>query len=41
MITEGHGLAGLRDRVRAVDGALTIDSAPGGPTVIVAEIPCG
>lgn len=39
MITEGHGLSGLRDRVRAVDGALTIDSAAGGPTVIVAEIP--
>lgn len=41
VITEGHGLAGLGDRVRAVDGALSIDSGPGGPTVIVAEIPCG
>lgn len=37
----GHGLAGLEDRVRAVDGTLTITSPAGGPTVVTAEIPCG
>ncbi|HYX94216.1 MAG TPA: sensor domain-containing protein [Geodermatophilus sp.] len=37
----GHGLAGLADRLRAVDGVLTVDSPPGGPTRLVAELPCG
>ena len=36
----GTGLAGLAQRAAAVDGTLTIDSPPGGPTVIVAELPC-
>jgi signal transduction histidine kinase len=36
----GAGLAGLAARVAAVDGQLTIDSPPGGPTVITAELPC-
>jgi signal transduction histidine kinase len=35
----GHGLAGLADRVRAVDGALTVDSPRGGPTRLTAELP--
>jgi signal transduction histidine kinase len=35
----GHGLAGLADRLRAVDGVLTVDSPPGGPTRMVAEVP--
>ncbi|MGY1697151.1 sensor histidine kinase [Geodermatophilus sp. SYSU D00814] len=35
----GHGLAGLADRLRAVDGVLTVDSPPGGPTRTVAELP--
>lgn len=35
----GHGLAGLADRLRAVDGELTVDSPPGGPTRTVAELP--
>ena len=35
----GSGLTGLRHRVEALDGALTITSAPGG-TTIVAELPC-
>lgn len=39
--SKGHGLAGLEQRVRAVDGHLTIDSPIGGPTTITAEIPCG
>jgi signal transduction histidine kinase len=37
----GSGLRGLYQRVAAVDGALRIDSPPGGPTSIVAELPCG
>jgi signal transduction histidine kinase len=37
----GHGLAGLADRLRAVDGVLTVDSPRGGPTRLVAEVPCG
>ena len=36
----GTGLRGLAQRASAVDGTLTIDSPPGGPTVIVAELPC-
>jgi signal transduction histidine kinase len=35
----GTGLAGIRARVNAVDGALTITSPAGGPTTLVAEIP--
>ncbi|MFJ2029652.1 sensor histidine kinase [Streptosporangium sp. NPDC087985] len=38
---KGHGLSGLADRLRAVDGELAVDSPTGGPTVIVAEVPCG
>jgi signal transduction histidine kinase len=38
-LAKGHGLAGLADRVAAVDGSLTVDSPAGGPTVLVAEIP--
>ncbi|MCP9955156.1 sensor histidine kinase [Actinomadura madurae] len=37
----GGGLAGLARRVAALDGAFTVDSPPGGPTVITAELPCG
>jgi signal transduction histidine kinase len=35
----GGGLAGLADRVEALDGKLTIDSPAGGPTLLRAEIP--
>ena len=35
------GLAGLADRVAAVDGRLHVLSPPGGPTTIMAELPCG
>ncbi|WP_448639462.1 sensor histidine kinase [Geodermatophilus sp. URMC 63] len=41
VLVPGHGLAGLADRLRAVDGVLTVDSPPGGPTRLVAELPCG
>ena len=37
----GGGLAGLADRVSSIEGALTIASPPGGPTVLTAELPCG
>jgi signal transduction histidine kinase len=37
----GGGLAGLRDRVLAVEGRLRIASPEGGPTMLVAELPCG
>ncbi len=36
----GTGLGGLIQRAASVDGTLTIDSPPGGPTVITAELPC-
>jgi len=39
-VATGTGLAGLADRVQAVDGHLSIDSPVGGPTVIEVEIPC-
>ena len=38
-VTPGGGLAGLRDRVEALDGSLAVSSPPGGPTVVHAEIP--
>ena len=37
----GSGLRGLADRVEALDGRLHVESAPGGGTLIRAEIPCG
>jgi signal transduction histidine kinase len=39
-VAKGHGLSGLADRLRAVDGELAVQSPPGGPTVIGAEVPC-
>jgi len=39
-LEDGSGLAGLRDRVRALDGDLHLLSPEGGPTVLMAEIPC-
>jgi signal transduction histidine kinase len=38
---EGGGLSGLRRRVQALDGRLRVASPPGGPTTILAEVPCG
>jgi signal transduction histidine kinase len=37
----GGGLGGLRRRVEALDGKLSVSSPPGGPTTIRAELPCG
>ena len=39
-ITAGSGLAGLRDRLEALDATLAIDSPPGRGTTIRAELPC-
>ncbi len=41
VISPVGGLGGMRDRARSVEGTLTVDSPPGGPTVIRAELPCG
>ena len=37
--TQRSGLLGLRERVEAVDGLLTVSSPPGGPTVLRAVLP--
>ena len=37
----GTGLRGLAQRAAAVDGTLSVDSPPGGPTRITVELPCG
>jgi signal transduction histidine kinase len=36
----GTGLAGVERRVAAFDGILAVSSPPGGPTIIVIEVPC-
>ena len=38
--TRGTGLAGLADRVTAVDGTIRISSPVGGPTILTVELPC-
>jgi signal transduction histidine kinase len=35
----GHGLCGLRERVRGLRGTLTVESPPGGPTRVAAIVP--
>ncbi|MFG3285208.1 sensor histidine kinase [Streptomyces sp. NPDC048111] len=39
VVGAGSGLAGLRARVRTVDGSLTCNSPPGGPTVVSVVLP--
>ncbi|MGR6920178.1 histidine kinase [[Actinomadura] parvosata] len=36
----GAGLRGIRDRLSAFDGSLTVSSPPGGPTELTMELPC-
>jgi signal transduction histidine kinase len=36
----GSGLAGIEERLAAFDGTLTVSSPPGGPTIVILEIPC-
>ncbi|MGI5349487.1 sensor histidine kinase [Streptomyces sp. CA-250714] len=38
-VEDGSGLAGLADRLRAVDGLLAVHSPAGGPTTVTAELP--
>ena len=38
-VVPGGGLAGLRDRVQALDGSLAVSSPPGGPTIVHVELP--
>jgi signal transduction histidine kinase len=37
----GSGLTGMRRRVAAHDGSLSLTSPPGGPTTLQVELPCG
>jgi signal transduction histidine kinase len=37
----GSGITGIRRRVEAYDGDLTLTSPPGGPTILTVELPCG
>ncbi|MEA2127136.1 MAG: hypothetical protein QOJ85_27 [Solirubrobacteraceae bacterium] len=37
----GGGLTGLRHRVEALDGTLTVTSRAGAGTTVRAELPCG
>ncbi|NUL06697.1 sensor histidine kinase, partial [Streptomyces lunaelactis] len=38
-LSAGSGLAGLAERLGAVDGILAVDSPTGGPTRVIAELP--
>jgi signal transduction histidine kinase len=40
VVTPGGGLAGLAGRLSGVDGTLSVESPPGGPTTVTAVIPC-
>jgi signal transduction histidine kinase len=40
VLAPGHGLSGLTDRLLAVDGVLSVDSPRGGPTRLIADLPC-
>jgi signal transduction histidine kinase len=37
---KGSGLAGVERRLATFDGILAVSSPPGGPTIIVMEVPC-
>jgi signal transduction histidine kinase len=37
----GGGLSGLADRLAGVDGTMSVESPPGGPTIVSAVLPCG
>jgi signal transduction histidine kinase len=39
VVLPGGGLAGLRARVQTVDGRISVDSPPGGPTAITIQLP--
>jgi signal transduction histidine kinase len=37
----GTGLRGIERRLGAFDGILVVNSPPGGPTMVIIEVPCG
>jgi signal transduction histidine kinase len=37
---EGTGLSGVERRLATFDGILAVNSPPGGPTIVVIEVPC-
>jgi len=39
LATPGHGLAGLEERMRGLGGSLMVQSPPGGPTIVSAQLP--
>jgi signal transduction histidine kinase len=39
--TSGHGIAGLRERMRGASGTLEVHSPSGGPTTVTARLPLG
>ena len=40
-LTPGGGLDGIRRRLAAFDGTVTVLSPRGGPTLVVMAVPCG
>ncbi len=40
-VQQSGGLAGLADRVKAVEGTVRLASPTGGPTTLLVELPCG
>ncbi|MFC7485005.1 hypothetical protein ACFQX7_40070 [Luedemannella flava] len=36
----GSGLRGIERRLAAFDGIMSVSSPPGGPTVVIMELPC-
>jgi signal transduction histidine kinase len=38
--SRGTGLAGVEHRLATFDGVLAVSSPPGGPTIVVLEVPC-
>lgn len=36
---EGHGIAGLEERLRGLGGSLVVQSPAGGPTIVTAQLP--
>ena len=38
-VVEGHGIAGLEERLRGLGGTLDVQSPEGGPTIVTAQVP--
>ena len=38
--SQGTGLVGVERRLATFDGILAVSSPPGGPTIVVIEVPC-